>query len=85
MDEYTKPDLTVQTLNRICDGTEQIDIKFQHAIQIKDATVIICGNKDPKEVYPNVYHLIEARFNVYCLDKHCKPPNQQEEEYIPMF
>ena len=61
----------------MCDGTYQYQIKFQKSIML-EPIVICCGNKHPQEVYPECFPYIQARFNVFCVDK-------KEEEYIPMY
>lgn len=47
----------------MCDGSYQYPRKGEEAIK-KDMLIIICGNQDPKLVYPNQFDKIEVRFNI---------------------
>lgn len=71
----------------MCSGNSVIKVKFQADIMM-DAIILVCGNKHPREVYPNAFPLIEARFNIINLED-CADPYKEEEEppedYIPMY
>jgi hypothetical protein len=68
IDEYTTADIKVTVLNAMCDGTYQYPSKGGASTRIKEPIIIICGNKDPSEMYPNAYQFLEARFVVLCAD-----------------
>jgi len=51
----------------MCDGNYMYPSKGGHAVKCS-ATILMCGNKDPKELYPKAWKYIDARFNVLCLD-----------------
>ncbi len=63
MDEYTRPHLTVQDLNMMCDGTYQYPSKGGSASRV-EMIVIICANAPPHYVYPNMFRYVEARFTI---------------------
>lgn len=69
IDEYTTADIKATTLNQMCDGTYQYPSKGGASIRLKQPTIVICGNKNPEEMYPNAFKYIEARFNVLCADE----------------
>lgn len=65
LDEYTSPHLPLTQLNQMCDNTWQYSFKGGSAVTVDNVTILICGNKPPEEVYPNLHELIKARFNVF--------------------
>lgn len=62
-DEYSVPHLKVTVLNRMCDGTYKFPRKGTTPLSLT-CTLVVCGNKNPREIYPHAYKYIEARFNV---------------------
>jgi len=70
IDEYSTGHLTVTCLNMICDGTYQYPVKGSDSFTLPDSIVIICGNRNPLHIYYDPRHapLLEARFNIICLD-----------------
>jgi hypothetical protein len=63
IDEYSEAHLKVTQLNEMCDGNYQYPVKGGYPVQVK-AVLLICGNKNPKELYPKAHMFLEARFNV---------------------
>lgn len=47
----------------MCDGTYLYPQKGGSAKSVT-AHIIVCGNKHPRDLYPNTWNFIEARFNV---------------------
>lgn len=74
IDEYTVADIKATNLNSMCDGNYQYPVKGGTATAVK-ATILLCGNKNPEQLYPNAWQYIHARFNVVCLDKPEVQPN----------
>lgn len=68
-DEYSSAHLKVTQLNQMCDGTYQFPRKGGSPVVCKDITLIICGNKHPKDIYTTTFDYIAARFNVFELKK----------------
>lgn len=69
LDEYSVGHLTVTQLNMMCDGTYQYPVKGSSPFALPNSTVLVCGNKDPMEIYDEKHHeLIKARFIINCLD-----------------
>ena len=50
-----------------------IPVKGESAIECPAVTCIVVGNKHPRDVYPNAYPYIEARFHVHCVDDPPEP------------
>lgn len=67
MDEYSSAHLKTTALNQICDGTYQYPTKGGNSL-ILPMTVLICGNKHPRDIYSNTYQFIESRFNVISVE-----------------
>lgn len=80
LDEYSIAHLTVMTLNQICDGTYQYPVKGCAPFALPNSIVLVCGNKDPLEVYTDAknHALIKARFTIIDLDV---PPNPLDLKY----
>lgn len=69
LDEYSTGHLTVTQLNMMCDGTYQYPVKGSCPFQLPDSVVLVCGNRNPLEIYSEPHHdLIKARFIINCLD-----------------
>ena len=68
IDEFTTADVKATVINQMCDGTYLYPSKGGAAVKCK-ATILACGNKDPRQLYPNAWPYIEARFNIICLDQ----------------
>jgi len=69
LDEYSVGHLTVTQLNMMCDGTFQYPVKGSSPFALPKSIVLVCGNKDPLEIYDQRHHeLIKARFIINCLD-----------------
>lgn len=70
LDEYSIGHLTVTQLNMMCDSTYLYPVKAASSFPLPHSIILVCGNKDPFEIYSNEKHhpLIKARFNVHCLD-----------------
>jgi len=70
LDEYSTAKLTITDLNQMCDSTYQYPVKGGTPVTLKNAIVLLCGNKPPTEVYTTEsnWPLINARFNLICLD-----------------
>ncbi len=87
MDEYSEPTLKYTQINKVCDGSQTYQIKGQANFVMK-SVVLVCGNKYPREMYTNQFHLIELRFNIIDLED-CATAYKEEdppkEDYIPMF
>lgn len=87
IDEYSSPTLKAEVINQLSCGTSAIKIKFQRDVMF-ETILLVCGNKHPREVYPNAFPLIEARFNIINLED-CADPYDEEnppkEDYIPMY
>lgn len=47
----------------MCDGTYLYPVKGGDPT-VCPAIILICGNKDPKALYPNTWQFIDARFTV---------------------
>lgn len=69
-DEYSTAKVFLTDLNSMCDGTYKYPKKGLPAVTLEEPIVIICGNRRPEEVYTTEanWPLINARFNVVCLD-----------------
>lgn len=68
LDEYSTGHLTVTQLNEMCDRTYQYPVKGSTPFQLPNCQVLICGNRNPLEIYDEKHHeLIKARFNIICL------------------
>ncbi len=63
----------------MCDGTYMYPSKGGQSIKLTKPTILVTGNKDPREVYPNTYALIEARFNVMCADNYPDARKQKKD------
>lgn len=63
IDEYSEPTLKVTQVNKMCDGTYQYPNKGGIAKR-PEPYIMICGNKDPKIMYPNTIQFLEARFEI---------------------
>lgn len=69
LDEYSTGHLTVTQLNMMCDGTYAYPVKGSSGFQLPKSIVLVCGNRDPLEIYDSKFHeLIKARFIINCLD-----------------
>jgi len=66
IDEYQFARINYGQLNQMCDGTWQYPVKCSDPVMLKDPVVIICGNKDPAEIYHEL-DLIKARFRIFNL------------------
>lgn len=64
IDEYSHAHMKVTQLNQMCDGTYQYPLKGGQSKSV-NAVIICAGNRHPRDVYPNAYKYIEARFNVH--------------------
>ena len=64
MDEFTTPDLKVSSLNSMCDGNYMYPVKGSSSTKLKKPYLVVCGNRNPAELYPNAWKYLEARFNV---------------------
>lgn len=94
IDEFSSPALKVTQLNQMCDGTFSYPLKGGQAKQVA-AVIICCGNKHPRDIYPNAWPFVEARFNVIELGaprvavashqviKQLPKPKPEEEVEIP--
>lgn len=67
VDEYTTATIPATVLNQMCDGNYQYPTKGGAAVMCK-SIILVCGNKDPRDLYPNAWQYVDARFNVICLD-----------------
>ena len=63
-EEFTLPHLKSTDLNQMCDGTYYYPTKGGDPVLIPNAILIITGNKDPVDLYPNCWKYISLRFNV---------------------
>lgn len=62
--------LKYHQLNSICDGTFSFRLFMGGTVQLrKKPLVIVLSNKSIDEVYPNMGHLVKARFNEACIDE----------------
>ena len=81
LDEFAPGNsVTIRQLNQMCDGTYQYPTKGSSAVRLADPIIVICSNMTPERVYCNAalkeqaderkqtLSLINARFNVHCLD-----------------
>lgn len=66
LDEF-KGQLTVQELNRICDGSTKVNVKGGSLQLASDVVVHICSNYNIKDCYkklePNLLESLYNRFN----------------------
>lgn len=68
-DEYAPGNcLKVTELNEICDGDFKFIRKGLDPIILDSPYIFLCSNYSIREVYPNKYATVEARFNEICLD-----------------
>jgi hypothetical protein len=58
----------------MCDGTYPYPVKGSTSFALPNSIVLICGNKNPLDIYQDPVHqdLIKARFTIIDLDV---PPN----------
>lgn len=69
MDELRMGAIKVEKLNLICDGFAKFRILYKGEISLDEKPlVVICSNFSIKEVFPNDYIFVEARFIEYCAD-----------------
>lgn len=54
MDEFTIEHIKPTSMNLIADGSYMYPVKGEDSFN-KVLTVIICGNRDPREIYPTTY------------------------------
>jgi len=81
-DEYSGGKTLKSTqLNQMCDGTYIYPFKGGAGIRLQDPCLIITGNRDPKELYPNAWPFIQARFNVFQLNEDDALQGDDEVEY----
>ncbi|AXQ65984.1 MAG: replication protein [Cressdnaviricota sp.] len=64
IDEYSSAKVKATTINQMCDGTYLYPTKGGTAKQVRGTILLVCGNRDPKDVYPEAWPYIEARFTV---------------------
>jgi hypothetical protein len=81
IDEYTRNDLLATTINAMCDGNYQYPGKGTSSTRLKKPYILICGNKNPEDLYPNAWQYIKARFIVINLDNE----EQQQPEWPPIL
>lgn len=55
IDELTCPDIRATTLNQMCDGTYQYPTKGGSSIKLTKPTILICGNKNPQDIYTTAW------------------------------
>jgi len=48
----------------MCDGNYMYPVKGSSSTKLKKPYLVVCGNKNPAELYPNAWKYLEARFNV---------------------
>lgn len=65
----------------MCDGTYMYPTKGGASTRIREPIIIICGNKDPAEMYPNCYKFLEARFVMLCADGWPDSRTRQEKDF----
>ena len=67
-DEYSGGKVLKSTqLNQMCDGTYIYPFKGGAGITLQEPILIVTGNRNPQELYPNAWPFIQARFNVFQL------------------
>lgn len=64
LDEFSTAHIKATTINRMCDGTYKYPRKNSTPVVLPNIILLVCGNKNPEEVYPNAFQFIEARFNI---------------------
>lgn len=67
-DDYQSAMLKIGTINTMCDGSFQYNMKYQQPLKLDSPMIIVCSNKPPERVYTKEYELIYARFRVYRVD-----------------
>lgn len=67
LDDYNTPSLKYNFINQLCDGTAELRVFMGGVVNVKPL-IVICSNQPPELLYPNMYPLLYARFNVICVD-----------------
>lgn len=68
LDEYNHCCFRYDQLNAMCDGNFQYRIFMGGIIRLNDPILIVLSNRSIQDMYPNMYHLLHARFNERKLD-----------------
>lgn len=63
LDDYNHAALRYNDLNTICDGTYCFKRAYRGVVQLSNFLVIVLSNQCIKDIYPNMYELLYARFN----------------------
>lgn len=65
-DEYNADSMPFNRLNELCDVAGGLPLRIKHGTvyKYKNIIVIICSNRTPRQMYPDDWESIEARFNV---------------------
>jgi len=62
LDEYNTARLKYDVLNSMCDGTYTYRRMYVSSITLKRPLIIVLSNQPLRDLYPNMYALLEARF-----------------------
>lgn len=81
IDEMTVPCILATVLNTMCDGNYGYPSKGGVPVVLNKPFILICGNRNPADLYPNAWDYLEARFNVINLDD----KEEQEKVLAPPF
>lgn len=68
LDEYNGCIFKYYELNSMCDGTFYYRIIYSGIICLNNPLIVILSNKSIKDLYPNMFELLYARFNEIKLD-----------------
>lgn len=69
LDDYNHARLKYDSLNQLADGTYNFRVAYRGVVQISNQfIVIVCSNQPIRSLYPNMYELLEARYNELNVD-----------------
>lgn len=67
LDDYNTARLKYDFLNVMCDGTAGYRVFNRGVVTLNSPCIIVLSNRSIKDLYPNMYFLLEARFKEYAL------------------
>lgn len=63
LDDYNGAKVKYYELNQMCDGTYEYRVFQRGVIKLVKPLIIVLSNQSIKEIYPNMFDLLYARFN----------------------
>nr|WAE42836.1 MAG: replication associated protein [Cressdnaviricota sp.] len=69
LDPFNGGVYTYYHLESICDGSFSFPVKSNSPIELGKFILIICCNVPIRERFPNMFAVLEARFNEFCVDE----------------